>query len=79
MSWIDDIVSFGSSALGYLGGNTMGSQLARTALTGLVLNQVYKSVNKGNEQTDKGTRIQVDPNPDFSIPVVYGDAVLSGV
>jgi hypothetical protein len=78
MSWIDDIVSFGSSALGYLGGNTLGSQLARTALTGLVLNQVYKSVNKGNEQTDKGTRIQVDPNPDFSIPVVYGDAVLSG-
>jgi hypothetical protein len=78
MSWIDDVVSFGSSALGYLGGNTLGSQLARTALTGLVLNQVYKSVNKSNEQTDKGTRIQVDPNPDFSIPVVYGDAVLSG-
>ena len=78
MSWIDDVVSFGSSALGYLGGNTLGSQLARTALTGLALNQVYRSVNKSNEQKEKGTRIQVDPDPDFHIPVVYGDAVLSG-
>lgn len=78
MSWIDDVVSFGKSALGYLGGDTLGSQLARTALTGLVLTQVSKSINKDNEKTEKGTRVQVDPDPDFHIPVVYGDAVLSG-
>jgi len=78
MSWIDDIVSLGSSALNYLGGNSIGSALARTAVTGLVLNQVAKSLNKENKVQDKGTRVQVEPNPDNRIPIVYGDAVLGG-
>jgi len=78
MSWIDDIVSLGSSALNFLGGNTIGSALARTAVTGLVLNQVAKSINKDNQVEEKGTRVQVDPDPDYRIPVVYGEAVVSG-
>jgi hypothetical protein len=79
MSWIDDVVSLGSSALSFLGGNTIGSQLARTAVTGLVLNQVAKSITKGNETQDKGTRVQVDPDPEARVPVIYGDAVTSGI
>lgn len=79
MSWIDDVVSLGSSALSFLGGNTIGSQLARTAVTGLVLNQVAKSITKGNETQDKGTRVQFDPDPEARIPVIYGDAVTAGI
>jgi hypothetical protein len=79
MSFIDDIVDIGSTALKYLGGNTLGSTLARTALTGFVLTQVSKSLNKdNNKDLDKGNRLQVNPSTDTSIPVVYGDAHLGG-
>jgi hypothetical protein len=83
MSWIDDIIDFGSAALDFLGGNSIGGQLARTALTGYALNKVTSSINKEN-QTDKtktvdpGVRLQIDPNTDYSIPLVYGEANLGG-
>jgi len=79
MSFIDDIIDVGSSALKFLGGNSLGSALARTALTGFVLNQVTKSVNKGNnQQVDKGNRLQINPSTDTNIPIVYGDAYIGG-
>lgn len=83
MSWIDDIIDFGSSALNFLGGNSIGGQLARTALTGYALNKVTASINKEN-QTDKtttvdpGIRLQVNPDPEYRVPVVYGEATLGG-
>lgn len=88
MSFLDDILDVGSSIVSTVGnvaswftGSSTGAQLARTAMTGLALNQVQNSINKTNEiaqQPDPGVRLQVDPDPEYKIPVVYGQAVLGG-
>lgn len=91
MSFLDDIIDFGSSALNYLTGNSVGGALARTAITGYVLSQTTESQNKQTElppqaQTetaiaktiDYGVREQVDPNTDTAIPVIYGTAFIGG-
>lgn len=85
MSFLDDLVDFGSSALDWLGSNSIGSSLARTALTGYALNQVTSSINKDNEAAknttnavDPGVRLQVSPDTEYRIPLVYGNATLSG-
>lgn len=86
MSFIDDIIDVGSSVVNFLGGSGIGSQLARTALTGYALNQITQSINRDNQnQTnatnapDPGVRLQVNPNPNQKIPVVYGQATLGGI
>lgn len=83
MSFLDDIVDVGSSALGFLTGNSLGASLARTAITGYALNQLTKSINKDNAATqaaqDTGVRLQVQADTDHSIPVVYGTAYLGGI
>jgi hypothetical protein len=90
MSWLNDIVDFGSSALGWLTGSSGGANLARTALSGYALNQLQNSINRENQTdtnnvssvvptNDKGVRVQVDPSPDQKIPVVYGRAGLGGI
>jgi hypothetical protein len=83
MSFLDDIVSVGSSLLGYVTGSSVGSQLARTAITGYALNQLSKSINKDNQtattEVDPGVRQQVEASTDNSIPVVYGTAWLGGI
>jgi hypothetical protein len=85
MSWLDDIVDLGASALNWLGGNGVGASLARTAITGYGLKQLTNSINKDNEvakdttaKIDPGVRLQVDPDTEYRIPVVYGEAVLGG-
>lgn len=83
MSWLDDIVDLGSTALKWFSGSSTGASIARTALTGYALNQVTKSINRENATekvtADAGVRIQVKPNPDQKIPVVYGRAALGGI
>jgi len=80
MSFIDDIVDVGSSALKWLGGSGIGPQLAKTAITGFALNKLMNSVNKSNEKADTSySRIQLDPDMENKIPVVYGTAVVSGI
>lgn len=94
MSFLDDIVDLGSSALSWVTGPSQGANLARTALAGYTLNQVNQSVNRENDTTssaastnrsatestaDQGVRVQVDPSPDQKIPVVYGRAALGGI
>jgi hypothetical protein len=79
MSFIDDIVSVGKSVTGFLSGNSLGSNLAKTAITTYALSKLYKSINKDNEKVKEVTRQQVDVNPDNSIPVVYGSAYLGGI
>ena len=82
MSWWDDLVDLGSSALTWFTGNTTGAQLARTAVTGYALNQVTRAINKDeqkNQTPDKGVRLQVNPDPNAKIPVVYGRTALSGI
>jgi hypothetical protein len=85
MSFLDSLIDLGSTALSWLGGNSVGGQLARTALTGYALNQVTSSINKDNEaakdttaKIDPGVRLQVDPDTEYRVPLVYGQATLGG-
>tara|TARA_B110000879_G_scaffold103503_1_gene139717 strand:+ start:179 stop:3298 length:3120 start_codon:yes stop_codon:yes gene_type:complete len=86
MSFLSGIVNFGKSALGFLGGNSIASSLAKTALLGFAVNKMSKSVLKendtkgsgGSQNIDKGVRLQVKPNAEAKIPVLYGDAYFGG-
>jgi hypothetical protein len=86
MSFLSGIVNFGKSALGFLGGNSIGSSLVKTALLGYAVNKMSKSVLKENDtkgsgstsNIDKGVRLQVKPNAEAKIPVLYGDAFFGG-
>jgi hypothetical protein len=82
MSWWDDLVDIGSSALSWFTGSTVGANLARTAVTGFALNQVTRAINKDeqrNQTPDKGVRVQVNPDPNAKIPVIYGRTAISGI
>lgn len=84
MSFIDDIVDFGSTVVSGFTGSGIGPTLARTAALGLVLNQVSKSVNKENNTqpstpTESTNRVQQSPDTTKSIPVVYGSTFLGGI
>jgi hypothetical protein len=85
MSWLDDIVDFGSTALNWLGSSPVVSSLAKTAILGYGLNKVTSSINQDNatknttSQPDPGVRLQVDPDPQHKIPIVYGTAFLGGI
>lgn len=76
MSFFSSLLDIGSSALKYLGGSGVGPALARTAVTAFALNQVTKSINKKNDATAQttGNRIQLDPDTENAVPVLYGDA-----
>ena len=79
MSFLDSIKSFGKKALGFATSDTIGGTLARTALLGYALNRVLKSANKGNQGIqDKGVQITIDPDTNYSVPVLYGSAFVSG-
>lgn len=84
MSFIDDVFDFGKSVLGVFSGNSIGSTLARTALLGFGLKQLNSTVNVGNNATtsptiDPGVRLQVDPDANHKIPVLYGSAYFGGI
>ena len=78
MSFIDSIVGFGKKALGFVGGSSLGGQLARTALLGYALNRVAASAQKANEQPDPGTQLTLDPDTEHSVPVLYGEGYVVG-
>ena len=81
MSFFDDLIDVGSNALGWLGGKSIGSQLARTAITGYALSKLYRALNKdeADPKNNQGTRQQLQANPSNSIPVVYGTAFTGGI
>lgn len=79
MSFISDIANFGKKAFGFVTGDSIGGTLARTALLGYALNRINKSANKSNKGIqDKGTQIQLDPDSNYSVPVVYGTSFVPG-
>ena len=85
MSFLDDVFDLGKQAYDWFKGDSLGAGLARTALTGYALNQVTSSINKDNAskdpaaaKVDPGVRIQVDPDTEYKVPVVYGTAILGG-
>ena len=87
MSWIDDVVGFGSNAVKMVASSNIGSALAKTAVLGVLLNQMNKSVNKQNSlpdtanstQPDRFVREQMSPDTNHSIPVLYGSAFVKGI
>ena len=84
MSWWDSLVDIASTAFSWYTGNTVAAQLTRTVVTGVALNQVNKAIAKEQKKDvakadDKGVRVQINPDPNAKIPVVYGRACLSGI
>ena len=87
MSFLDDVVGFGSTLYNSVASSSIASSIAKTAALGLILNQVSKSVNKDNSKTDTANttqpdrfvREQLSPDTNHSIPVVYGQAFIKGI
>lgn len=94
MSWLTDLADIVGGGLKWLGGDTLGAGLARTAITGYALNKVTKNVKKEtilpepaqtannpamNPLPDLGVRLQINPSSDNRVPLVYGTAQLSGI
>lgn len=83
MSFLDSIASIGKTVGGFISDSGIGSTLAKTALMGLALYQVNRSVNKTNdapqEPTITETREQLVPKADNAVPVVYGSAFIRGI
>lgn len=63
-------------------GNSISSSLAKTALLGyasrLLGNSTNPSSTGDNSIVDKGVRLQLDPNTENKIPVLYGEAYFGG-
>lgn len=81
MSFIDDVVSTGKAVGSYLAGDSTGASLARVALLAYAVNRMNKNTNPSNgtvPEVDKGVRLQLNPNADNSIPIVYGSSFLGG-
>lgn len=83
MSFLDTIISGAKTVGKFLGGDSIGSTLARTALTAYALNRVVSSQQKKNNPPvtrtiTKTSRVQINPDPEYTIPVVYGQATLTG-
>jgi hypothetical protein len=82
MSFLSGIINLGKSAVGILSGNGIAGTLARTAILGFAINRLSKNAIKGNDtgtqNIDQGVRLQVKPNADSKIPVLYGSAFFGG-
>lgn len=89
MNWLTDIVSGAKSIIGSVGGfltgGGIGSSIARVALMGYALQKVNSLTRKANdidisENTivDPGIRLQVDPDTEYRLPVLYGQATFGG-
>lgn len=85
MSFFSTILDIGKTAVNFLRGNSVGSTLARTALSAIALRQISKSVNKGNDAVGNiqpqrpGTKIQLQPDQNNRIPILYGRAFVAGI
>lgn len=87
MSFLNDIIGVGKQIYKTVTSSSIGGTLARTALLGLVVNQINKSVNKSNDlpnsaklnEKDRFVREQLSPDANHSVPVVYGDAYTKGI
>jgi hypothetical protein len=82
MSFLDDIVDFGKSAIQYFSGNGTAAALLRTVGMIMVVNQLNQ--NKGNDPNpaaniDDGVRLQIPPATNNKIPILYGTAYFGGI
>lgn len=87
MSFLDTIVDWGSNLLKSVTGSGVVGGIAKSAALGYALKKVTDSINKDNQKADTvqsakpdpGVRLQVSPDTDHSIPVVYGQAYIGGI
>ena len=81
MSFLSGILKTTKSAVGFLSGSSILSGLARTAILGYTVNKLSSNLkgNSGdNANIDKGVRLQISPNAETKIPVLYGSAFFGG-
>jgi hypothetical protein len=82
MSFLSGVADFGRSALGYLTGDSYGANLVRTAGLAYAVNRLssnaIKSNNSGTKNIDRGVRLQISPDSDSKIPVLYGQSYFGG-
>jgi hypothetical protein len=87
MSFLDDVVDFGSKIFNSVSSSNIASSIAKTAALGFLVNQVSNSVNKKSSlpqasqtsQPDRSVREQMSPDTNHSIPVVYGTGYIKGI
>jgi len=80
MSFVDSLLNIGSSLFS---GGGLGSNILRTAITGLALNRLTQSTNKGSDSSrtqpeEQGVSVQTTASTENKIPVLYGRAVTGG-
>jgi len=87
MSFLDDIIQVGSDIFGAVSNSGVLGGVVKSVGLGYLLKEVTSSVNKDNQKPetatfntpDTGVRLQVDPDTQHSVPVVYGQAYLGGI
>jgi hypothetical protein len=88
MSWWDDVTGAIGGVVDWFGSNKTAGNILSTVVTGYALNKVQDSIASDAKkntttttraQMDYGIQINLPPNQDNKIPVVYGTAVVAGV
>ena len=68
-------MSFWSDAWDWISGSSASASLAKTALLGYGVKLISDSIAKDNakptETVDQGVRLQLNPNTENKIPVLY--------
>jgi hypothetical protein len=82
MSFLSGITNFLGGVGNFFKANPLVGSLAKTALSAYALNRLTASINKesasANKAVDPGTELQLDPDPENKIPVVYGQSTIGG-
>ena len=83
MSFLSGILDVGRKAIGFLGGDSLLSGLARTAILAYGVNKLSSNALKGNDTNgtaniDNGVRLQINPDATAKIPVLYGQGFFGG-
>lgn len=75
MSFLSGLKDIGSKALGFVQSDSIGSNLAKTALLGFATYKLNQAINKDNDaQKQQPSRLQSTVESSNSIPVIYGSA-----
>lgn len=83
MSWLDGLLDAGKAAFNFVRGNSLGSTVLKTVLTGVAMNKLQQSTNKATEaarttEADRGVTVSVSASTENKIPVLYGRCVTGG-
>jgi hypothetical protein len=82
MSFLSGLLNIAKTSVTFLSGSSFLSTLTKTALLGYAVNRLSKNAckdnNSGTDNIDKGVRLQIAPNAESKIPVLYGSAFFGG-